>query len=471
MHKKIYPCLLGHLIFFFCMARLASAQALTLSPEQERARGIFKEIIEINTTHSTGNTTVAANALAKRLLDAGFDPKDVTVTGPAERNQNLIVRLRGTGKKPAILFLGHLDVVEARREDWSMNPFILTQTDGYFYGRGSLDMKESDAILVSNFIRMKKEGFLPDRDLILALTAGEESGGEYDGVEWLIKNQHPLIDAGFCINLDAGEPQRKGGKRVLRPVQISEKGIFYMTLEVKNPGGHSSQPSKNNAIYRLANGLVHLEAYDFPIELTGVTKSYFSTMSAVESGPLADDMKAISGNNPDTGVVSRLSKLPYYNALMRTTCVTTVMEAGNSINALPQLAKATVNCRLLPGTTQVEVVKKITEILNDSQIVVSVIIPLINSPSSDLKPEIMQTVERVSNTLWPGIPVLPVLGVGASDGKYLRASGMPTYGISGVFLDVDDFRMHGKDERIRVDDFYDGLQYNYELIKAFSTQP
>lgn len=471
MQKKIYPYLLSHLFFFFCVSSLASAQALTRSPEQTQARAIFKEIIEINTTHSSGNTTVAASALAKRLLDAGFDPKDVTVTGPAARNQNVVVRFRGTGQKPPILFLGHLDVVEARREDWSIDPFVLTETGGYFYGRGSLDMKESDAILVSNFIRLRKEGFVPDRDLILALTAGEESGGEYDGVEWLIKNQHPLIDAGFCINLDAGEPQRKAGKRVLRPVQISEKGIFYMTLEVKNPGGHSSQPSKNNAIYTLAHGLVHLEAYDFPVELTGVTKSYFSTMSVVESGPLAEDMKAVAGNDPDTGVVDRLSKLPYYNALMRTTCVATVVEAGNSINALPQLAKATVNCRLLPGTTEAEVVNKITEVLRDSQIAVSVIIPLINSPASDLKPEILETVEQVTHKLWPGLPVLPIMGVGASDGKYLRAAGMPTYGISGVFLDVDDFRMHGKDERIRVDDFYDGLQYNYELIKAFSARP
>lgn len=471
MQIKIGKTLWGSVYFFFFFCRLAMAQVSALSPDQQQAHAIFKELIEINTTHSSGNTTVAAIAMAKRLKDAGFDQKDVNVIGPEPRNQNLIVRLHGSGKKPAILFLGHLDVVEARREDWSMDPFVLTETGGYFYGRGSLDMKESVAILISNFIRMKREGFTPDRDLILALTAGEESGGEYNGVEWLLKNRYPLIDAGFCINLDAGEPQRKGGKRVLRPVQISEKGIFYMTLEVKNPGGHSSQPSKNNAIYHLAGGLVNMEAFDFPLELTEVTKSYFSTMSLVESGQLAADMKAVAGNMPDSGAVDRLAKLPYYNALMRTTCVATVLEGGNSINALPQLARATVNCRLLPGTSQAEVVNKMTGVLNDSQIVVSVIIPLINSPASDLNPEILQTVNRVSNSLWPGIPVLPVMGVGASDGKYLRAAGMPTYGISGVFLDVDDFRMHGKDERIRVDDFYDGLQYNYELIKAFSTKP
>src|SRR5450755_1373100 len=271
MQKAIKQKLCVSFFVFLCLCCPGSAQVLKLSPDQELARSIFKELMEINTTHSTGNTTLAANAIAKRLKDAGYAEKDVMVIGPQPRNRNLVARLHGSGKKPPILFLAHLDVVEARREDWSFDPFILTETGGYFYGRGSLDIKDGVAILVTNFIRMKQEGFLPDRDLILALTAGEESGGEYDGVDWLINEQRPLIDAGFCINMDAGEPQRKNGKRILRPVQISEKGIFYLTLETKNPGGHSSQPSKNNAIYRLANGLVHLEAYDFPVQLSDVT--------------------------------------------------------------------------------------------------------------------------------------------------------------------------------------------------------
>jgi acetylornithine deacetylase/succinyl-diaminopimelate desuccinylase-like protein len=269
--------------------------------------------------------------------------------------------------------------------------------------------------------------------------------------------------------VDAGEPQRKNGKRIIRPVQINEKGIFYMSLEVKNPGGHSSQPSRNNAIYRLANGLVRMEAFDFPVQFTETTKSYFATMSSFESGSLSEDMKAVAGNFPDTGAVNRLAKLPYYNAMMRTTCVATLIEGGHAINALPQSAKATINCRLLPGTTEEEVVRKIKNVLADSQIVVTVTVPLINGSVSPLTQEIRQAVERVTYKLWPGIPVLPILGVGASDGKYLRAAGMPTYGVSGVFLDVDDFRMHGKDERIQVRDFYDGLEYQYELIRAFSS--
>jgi acetylornithine deacetylase/succinyl-diaminopimelate desuccinylase-like protein len=459
----------GLLLILLFLCRFATAQNSKLTPDQVLAHSIFKELVEINTTHSIGNTTIAAEAVAKRLIAAGYSEKDIQIVGPQERNRNLVVRLHGSGKRPPILFLAHLDVVEARREDWSFDPFKLTETNGYFYGRGSLDVKSGVAILVTNFIRMKHDGYIPDRDLIIALTSGEESGGEYNGVEWLLKNQRPLIDAGFCVNMDAGEPQRKNGKRIIRPIQISEKGIFYMDLEVKNPGGHSSQPSKNNAIYRLADGLVKMQAYDFPVQLSDVTKSYFSTMSSFESGQLAEDMKTVSGILPDTGGINRLSKLPYYNALLRTTCVATVMEAGNSINALPQSAKATVNCRLLPGTTQEEVINKIIDLLGDSQIVISVIIPLINSPVSGLNPEVLQTVKQVSGKLWPGIPVLPVMGVGASDGKYLRAAGILTYGISGVFLDVDDFRMHAKDERIRVEDLYNGLEYNYEIIKAFSS--
>jgi len=457
------------LFVLFFSGRHLSAQELKLSPYQELARSIFSELISTNTTHSTGNTTIAAEAVAKRLKEAGYAEKDVLVIGPEERNRNLVARLHGSGKKPPILFLAHLDVVEARKEDWTFDPFKLTETDGYFYGRGSLDVKSGVAILVTNFIRMKREGYMPDRDLILALTAGEESGGEYDGAEWLVQTQRPLIEAAFCVNVDAGEPQRKNGKRIIRPVQISEKGIFYMSLETKNPGGHSSQPAKDNAIYRLANGLVNLERYDFPVQFTETTKSYFTTMSAFENGQLAVDMKAVAGNTPDSSAVNRLAKLPYYNAMMRTTCVATMVEAGHAINALPQSARATINCRLLPGTTQEQVVKKIKDILADSQIVVTVTVPLINGSVSPLTKEISQTVEGVSRKLWPGIPVLPVLSVGASDGKYLRSAGMPTYGISGVFLDVDDFRMHGKDERIQVKDLYDGLEYQYELIRAFSS--
>jgi acetylornithine deacetylase/succinyl-diaminopimelate desuccinylase-like protein len=468
MNISIKAKLQTFLFFLLFLCRPASGQELKLTADQSLARDIYKELIEINTTHSTGDCTIAAEAMAKRFRDAGFEEKDVVVIGPVPVNKNIIVRLHGSGKKPPILFLAHLDVVEARREDWSYDPFKLTETSGYFYGRGTLDVKSGVAVLVTNFIRMKREGYVPDRDLILALTAGEESATDYCGVEWLLANNRPLIDAVYCINVDAGEPQRKGGKRILRPVQVSEKGNFYLTLEVKNPGGHSSQPTNNNAIYRLSKGLLQLEAFEFPIQFSEVTKSYFGKMSSLESGQLAEDMISFSKNSTDTSVINRLARLPYYNALMHTTCVTTVVEAGKSVNALPQSAIATINCRVMPGIAQEDIQKIITDIVSDTQIHVSVMMPLIKSPASPVNPEVMQKVEEVTKKLWPDLPVLPIMGVGASDGKYLRASGIPTYGISSIFLEVDDFRMHGKDERIRVVDFYDGLQYNYEIIKAFS---
>jgi acetylornithine deacetylase/succinyl-diaminopimelate desuccinylase-like protein len=464
--KQHPSVLLLVLLFLF---RQSSAQVVKLSPDQELARSIFKELIEINTTHSTGNTTTAADAMAKRLIAAGFSEKDVLVVGPELRNYNLVVRLHGTGKRPPLLLLSHLDVVEARRADWSMDPFILTEKDGYFYGRGTSDIKDGSAILVANFIRMKKEGFIPDRDLILALTAGEEGRDVYNGAEWLVKNQRPLIDAEFCINMDAGDPQEKKGKRISRTIQISEKAVLNLMLEVKNPGGHGSMPSKDIAIYRLADGLVKMQHYDFPVQLNDITKSYFYKMSSFETGQVAEDMQAVSKNPPDSLAITRLSSTPYYNALIRNTCVATMLEAGHAINALPQSAKAILNCRIMPGIPQGEILKEMTHLIADSQIVITVMDSLENNPSFPVNPAVMKLVGQVTEKLWPGVPVISVMDVGASDGIYLRSAGIPTYGISGVFIDEDDNRAHGKDERIGVKEFYDGLEYTYALMKAFSS--
>ena len=442
--------------------------AQTLSPNQELGRNIFKELIEINTTHSAGNTTIAAKAMAKRFLAAGYPERDVIVTGPGEHNQNVIVRLRGLGKAKPILFLAHLDVVEARKEDWSLDPFTLTERDGFFYGRGTIDIKDGAAILAANFVRLKKENFVPNRDIILALTAGEESGADYNGVEWLVKNHRDLIDAEFCINMDAGDPQLKNGKRINRSVQASEKGIMELSLQVKNPGGHSSEPIKDNAIYRLAAGLLKLRDYDFPAQINEVTRAYFGKMAAFENGQMAADMKAVSQNANDTAAIFRLSSSPYYNALIRTTCVATMLEGGHAVNALPQSAKAVINCRVMPGVSQKEVVDDITNALGDKQIIVTVESGLYNNPASPLKPAVMQKIESVTQKLWPGVMVLPVMEVGGTDGVYLRSGDIPTYGVSGVFVDVDDNRAHGKDERIGVKQFYDGLEYEYVLIKAFA---
>lgn len=462
------------LILKFIALALASTQlygqSIKISSDQQSARSIFKELIEINTTHTFGNTTVAANAIVKRLKAAGFPDKDIQVIGPDLKNQNLIVRMRGTGKMPPILLLAHLDVVEARREDWSVDPFKFIEKDGYFYGRGTMDIKDGAAILVASFIRMRQEHFTPDRDLILALTAGEEGGEVYDGVEWLLKNHRSIIDAEFCINMDAGDPQIIKGKRLLRTVQASEKSFLNFKLEVKNSGGHSSMPSKDNAIYRLADGLTRLAKYDFPVQINEVTRSYFEKMSLFEEGQLAADMKTIARNPMDTAASLRLSASPYYNALMRTTCVVTMVEGGHAENALPQIAKAVVNCRVLPGVPEAAVLKTITEVLADSQINTSVMTSLNNNPASPLTPELMKTVEEVTAKLWPGITVVPIMEIGATDGALLRSAGIPTYGISGVFLDVNDNRAHGKDERVGVKEFYDGFEYIFQLIKSFTSK-
>jgi len=463
---KCFPLFLFLFLFFI---QFSNGQSKDLTPDQALARSIFKELIEIPTVHSTGNTTIACEAMAKRLIEAGYAEKDIQIVGPELKNRNLVVRLHGSGKRPPLLMLSHLDVVEARRLDWSMDPFILTEQDGWFYGRGTLDIKDGSAILVANFIRMKKEGYVPDRDLILALTAEEEGRGEYNGVEWLVKNQRALIDAEYCINMDAGDPQEKNGKRINRTVQLAEKGVLNLMLEVKNPGGHGSLPGKDNAIYRLAAGLLKMQAYEFPVQFSEITKSYFNKMSAFENGQLAADMKSVSQNAPDPEAIKRLCASPYYNALMRSTCVATMLEAGHAVNALPQSAKAICNCRILPGVPQAEVLKDIHDMLADTQIVVHVMDGLLKNPPSPYNAAFMQTVEKVTEKLWPGIPVITVMDVGASDGIYLRGGGIPTYGISGVSIDVNDNRAHGKDERIGVKEFYDGLEYIYAIMKAFTS--
>jgi acetylornithine deacetylase/succinyl-diaminopimelate desuccinylase-like protein len=449
---------------------LQSAALAAPNPNAQRARDIFKELIEINTTPSTGSTTAASTAMANRLLQAGFPAADVQVVGPAgSRNHNLVARYRGTGTKRPILLLAHLDVVEARREDWSVDPFTFLERDGFFYGRGTMDVKDGAAILIATFVRLKQEGYRPDRDLIVALTAGEEGGGDYNGVEWLLQNRRDLIDAAFTINMDAGDPQIVKGKRLIRTVQAGEKVYVTFKLEVRNPGGHSSLPTKDNAIYRLANALNRLAVYEFPAQLNEITRLYFQRMAPLQQGQLAADMGAVSATTPDTAAIRRLSDLsPFYNAEFRTTCVATELAGGHAENALPQRASATVNCRMLPGTPSDDVQRTLTNVVNDTAALITVVSPAVPSPASPLVPEIMGPIERVTKRMW-NIPVVPVMETGATDGLYLRNAGVPVYGVSGVFVDVDDIRSHGKDERIGVQDFYDGAEYIYQLVKEVSS--
>ena len=435
------------------------------------ARDIYKQLIEINTTDSVGSTTVAAEAMAKRLRDAGYPASDVQVMGPNSRKGNLVARLRGTGARKPMLLICHLDVVEARREDWSMDPFQFIEKDGYFYGRGSGDIKDGDAILMATMIRLKQEDFRPDRDIILALTADEE-GGTSNGVEWLIQNHRDLIDAAFILNPDAGDFELDKGKKLLVGIQAAEKLYQDYDVKVTNPGGHSSLPGSENAIYELAEALTRLEHYQFPFELSGVTREYFKREADIVGGVTGADMNAILQTPPDRAAVLRLSQSPFYNARMRTTCVATKLEGGHANNALPGMARANINCRILPGHTPNEVQATLEKVIADSKVSVSQIAapgggPRSN-PLSTLQPEVMQAVEKVANEMWPGVPVVPVLDAGASDGAISRAAGYTTYGIPGVFMDVDDDRSHGRDERIRVTSFYSGVDFYYRLIKTLS---
>ncbi|MGB6845830.1 MAG: M20/M25/M40 family metallo-hydrolase, partial [Candidatus Acidiferrales bacterium] len=357
-----------------CLALSAAAhaqqpQAHLDSATRQLSHDIFKQLIEINTTDSVGSTTVAAQAMAQRLLDAGFPAADVQVLGPNSRKGNMVARLHGTGKHKPILFIGHLDVVEARRDDWTTDPFQFVEKDGYYYGRGTEDMKSEDAILVTNFIRLKKEGYQPDRDLILALTADEE-GGKSNGVDWLLRNHRDLIDAEFVINPDGGGVELQDGKPVLVSMDATEKLYADYQLEVRNRGGHSSLPVPDNAIYQLAEGLIRLSHYQFPFELNSVTRSYFERSAAVESGQTAADMRAILKSPPDREAIARLSQDALYNSTMHTTCVATRLEAGHANNALPQTARANVNCRILPGHSREQVRQDLVRVLADSQIAV-----------------------------------------------------------------------------------------------------
>jgi acetylornithine deacetylase/succinyl-diaminopimelate desuccinylase-like protein len=444
-----------------------SAQTVKLSADQQLLRDIFQQLIEINTTDSVGDCTAAANAMAARLKAAGFADEDVKVLGPHPRKGNLVARLRGTGARKPILLLAHLDVVEAKREDWSFDPFKFLEQDGYYYGRGTSDDKAMAAIFIANLIRFKQEGFKPDRDLIVALTADEE-GGDYNGVDWLLKNHRPLIEAEFGLN-EGGGGAIRSGKKLFNSVQASEKVYQSFRLEVKNKGGHSSRPVKDNAIYQLAAGLQRLAAFDFPVNLNEVTRAYFERVSKTEGGQAGAAMKGALQNPPDARSVAYLSNIPAYNATMRTTCVATMLEAGHAENALPQTARATVNCRILPTETAQQTRWTLIKVINDSRITITPIREPKPSPPSPLAAEVMKPIEAITEQMWPGVSVIPTMSAGATDSLYLRNAGIPVYGTSGIFGDIDDSRAHGKDERIGVKSFYDGQEYLYRLVKAYAT--
>jgi acetylornithine deacetylase/succinyl-diaminopimelate desuccinylase-like protein len=478
----LYP--LGSLAAALLCATIAQAQTTSTESPRALSRSIFQELIEINTTDSVGNITTASEAMAKRLRAAGFAPSDMAILGPNARKKNLVVRLRGTGQNTLplrplpVLLIGHLDVVEARREDWTTDPFKFVEKDGYFYGRGTQDMKDGDAIMVTTLIRMKKEGFRPNRDIILALTADEE-GGSSNGVDWLLQHHRDLIDAEFVLNHDGSSIVSEHGKPLYYELDGTEKVYGDFQLMTTNPGGHSSLPVPDNAIYALAAGLGRLEKFEFPFELNSLTRGYFGQMSTIETGQRAADMKAILKTPPDPAAIARLSKDPTDHSIMHTTCVATRLEGGHANNALPQRAAAVVNCRILPGHSPEEVRQVLIKVLADPRIVVRYIDDngQVQDKASDrkgyppppLSPVVMKPLESLVAQDWPGLKVVPNMAAGASDGVYTSAAGLPTYTITGIDIDKDNQRAHGRDERLGVESFYKGNEFFYQYLKAVTS--
>jgi acetylornithine deacetylase/succinyl-diaminopimelate desuccinylase-like protein len=447
-----------------------AAQQVDAGTYHQLGHAILREMIEENTTSANGNTSPLVEQLANRFRDRGFAPADVNVVGPTPKNLNLVVRYRGTnvaGTRKPILLLAHLDVVEAKREDWTTNPFQLVEKDGYFYGRGTQDQKGGAAALVTALIRLRQEGWRPDRDIILALTAGEE-GGAYNGVDWLIAHRKPLIDAEYVINVDAGGGEMENGKHTLLDVQAAEKVFHSVRLTVTNPGGHSSLPRKDNAIYALARALDRISKYEFPAKPNEVTKSYFAKASVAAAPTVAADMKRVGNGTADAATHARLSRNPFYNALLRTTCVATMLEAGHAENALPQTAKATVNCRMLPGEDASAVEKTLIRVINDTSVHLAPMDTAKPSPASPLRADLLSAIEASVKALWGPLPVVPFMETGATDGLYFRNAGTPVYAFNGLFIANDDNRMHGKDERILVKAFDESLDFTYDLLRRIT---
>jgi len=443
------------------------------SAHAQLARAILEEIIEIRSTAAAQeNTVVAAEALAQRLLDAGFPSDDVqVVVGPGPQIGNLVARFRadsggGDDRKP-ILLMAHLDVVDALRSDWSFDPYEFREEDGYFYGRGTSDNKAGAAIIIANFVRLKEEGFAPGRDLVAVLTGDEET--DQASIAWLVRERRELIDAAFAINSDSGGGATVNGKPHRFTVQASEKIYLTFELEVSNPGGHSSIPRPDNAIYRLMGALSRLSEHTFPVHLNEVTRTFFERSAELEDGSTAADMRAASADPPDAAAAARLGRLSsFYNAMLRTTCVATRLEAGHADNALPQTARATLNCRILPNESPDDIETKLVEVIHDDEISITRVNEPVLSPPSPLDPAVMAPIAEIVEAMWPGVPIIPRMSTGATDGLYVRNGGIPVYGVSAIFDDPDDVRAHGRDERVPVKSFYDANEFWYRMLKALS---
>jgi acetylornithine deacetylase/succinyl-diaminopimelate desuccinylase-like protein len=479
---RLQPCasFLAIPCFVACLSLpLLPQTSSPTAPASDRAeaREIFKQLIEINTTDTpSGNVTTAAVAMQKRFLDAGFAPEDVRLLGPDPRKQNLVVRMRAAGQptgKP-VLFLCHIDVVEALRADWHTDPFEFIEQNGYYYGRGTQDMKDSDAALVATFLRLHREGYKPHRDLILALTADEE-GGKFNGAAWLVQQHRDLVDAAYVINPDSGGVELDHGRSVVADVEATEKVYSDFQITALNRGGHSSLPRPDNAIYELTTALNKLSAYSFPFELNEVTRTYFKNLAERETGQTASDMRAILATPPDPAAIARLSAEPSFNSNFRTTCVATRLSAGHANNALPQTAQANVNCRIFPGHSPEETRQQLIAVFADPALSVKYVSDagIVADTAPERKAiappapiqEVFEPLTRITQQIWPGTPVTPVMENGASDSIYFAWAGIPSYGYSAIALERDDDRAHGQDERVPVESYWKSLDFFYAFTK------
>ncbi|MGH9417270.1 MAG: M20/M25/M40 family metallo-hydrolase [Terriglobales bacterium] len=462
-------------LWVLALAAALAVPAAAQSSVAPVAEQLLKQLVDINTTDAMG-TTAAARAMRERLLGAGFAPADVVLVGSNPNKQNMVARLHGSGAKPPILLIGHLDVVQARRQDWSTDPFTLIEKNGYFYGRGTQDMKDGDAIFVAALMRFKQEGYRPDRDIILALTAAEE-GGSDNGVQWLLAHRRDLIKAAFVLNADGGGIDAIKGVPQYMAVDASEKLYADYQLSTVDRGGHSSLPRPDNAIYELMEALGKLDHHQFPLELNSVTRGYFAARAKIDKGQVAADERALLATPPSAAAARRLSRDPLFNATLRTTCVATRLSGGDANNALPQNAEALVNCRIMPGHSALEIQRQLAAIVADPQVTIryesddgvlhATAPPAVSNPPVALAPAVMQPLAQLTSSIWH-VPVVPDMATGASDGKYTNAAGMPTYAISGVSIDEDNVRAHGRDENLGVASFDQGAEFYYRYLKMLT---
>jgi len=450
------------------IARPASAQLRASPTDSTLARSILSELVGIRSVSGTRETVDASNAIVRRLRAAGFSEQDAFVAGKSDSVGNVVVRLRGRGLGKPILLMAHLDVVPALREDWSTDPFVMTEKDGWWYGRGTIDNKDGVTTIVANMIRWKRDKFVPDRDIVGVMTGDEETSS--DQIEWFAggEGRRMIGDPEFAINFDAGGGTIYGGRDAMLGVQTSEKIYVTYKLTVRNAGGHSSQPRTDNAIYALSRALSRLAAHRFPIEVSDAARLSLERSAAFETDSIAGMMRRVAQQPVDTAAATRLTAITRFNAQLRTTCVATRLTGGHADNALPQLAQATVNCRLLPGTDTSVVIRELRRAVADTAVEVSQAQPGTLSPPSPLKPEILNAVDQIGKRFWKGVVVVPVMSSGATDAMYVRTVGIPVYGISGIFTEPDESRAHGRDERVEIRRFYEGVEFAKLVVERLS---